>query len=43
MKSTVVYYSATGQTKKVAEAIAGALPGEVAVAEVTEAPCLDAS
>jgi flavodoxin len=34
MKSTVVYMSVSGNTKKVAGAIAEALPGEVHLAEL---------
>lgn len=38
MKSTVVYFSQTGNTRKVAAAIAGALPGAVALADLASAP-----
>jgi hypothetical protein len=43
MKSTVVYFSQSGNTKKVADAIASALPGEVALANLSEAPPLEGS
>lgn len=38
MKSTVIYFSQTGNTRKVAEAIAGALPGTVTLADLASAP-----
>lgn len=41
MRSAVVYHSNTGNTKKVADAIAAALPGEVIVAPLKDDPPLD--
>lgn len=38
MKSTVVCFSQTGNTRKVAEAIAGALPGAVTLADLASDP-----
>jgi hypothetical protein len=38
MKTTVTYFSQTGNTRKVAEAIAGALPGDVTLAELASGP-----
>lgn len=38
MKTLVAYSSRTGNTQKVGQAIAGALPGEVAVLPMTEVP-----
>lgn len=38
MKNVVVYSTRTGNTKKVAEAIACAIPGEVEIYEAKEAP-----
>jgi len=43
MRSTVVYFSASGNTEKVAKAIAGALPGEVELARLDQAPALEGS
>jgi flavodoxin I len=41
MKSAVVYLSQSGQTEKVARAIAAALPGDVASGPIGAAPPLD--
>ena len=41
MKAAVVYYSASGNTRKVAEAIAGALGDDVSPASISEAPPFD--
>jgi hypothetical protein len=41
MKAAVVYYSASGNTAKVGEAIALALGDEVVLASIAEAPALD--
>jgi hypothetical protein len=38
MKSTVIYFSQTGNTRMVAEAIAGALPDDVTLAELGSVP-----
>ena len=38
MKSLIVYSSQTGNTRKLAEAVFGALPGEKALYPVDEAP-----
>lgn len=40
MKSTVICYSQTGNTRKVAEAIVDALPGAVTLADLASAPDL---
>jgi flavodoxin len=41
MRSAVVYFSVSGNTEKVAHAIAQALPGEVDLAELAGAPSLE--
>jgi flavodoxin len=41
MKSAVVYFSQSGQTRKVADAIAAALPGEVVIGAMKDQPSLD--
>ena len=41
MRSAVIYFSVSGNTEKVARAIAEALPGDVELAELGEAPPLE--
>jgi flavodoxin len=41
MRTAIVYHSNTGNTKKVAEAIASVLPGEVVAGPLQEAPSLE--
>lgn len=41
MKTAVVYTSKTGNTRKVAEAIAGELPGEVVVGQLQDDPPIE--
>ena len=41
MRSAVIYFSVSGNTEKVARAIAGVLPGDVDLAELGEAPPLE--
>ena len=41
MKFTVTYFSQSGNTRKVAEAIADALPGDVTRGDLASAPAMD--